>query len=82
VVKDSVDEDIIAMQERKNEEIDQAVETKHRPGRLSAQELLQLFATDLERDHDGDPIAGPNEVPFILTNDPYHEEVYTGDQSD
>lgn len=82
VVKDSVDEDIISMQERKNEEIDRAIDSKYRPGRLTANELLLLFAEDLERDEFGDPIAGPNEEPFIMTEDAYHESSYIEDNSD
>ena len=65
-----------------DEEIDAAVDSRRMPGRLSARELLQLFATDLERDADGDPIAGPNEEPFVLTEDPYHKEQERGYLSD
>lgn len=82
IVNDSIDEEIICMQERKNAEIDQAMDTKNRPRRLSAKELLQLFDTDLERDANGEPIAGPNEEPFILTEDPYQQTSYNEDQSD
>jgi SNF2 family DNA or RNA helicase len=82
VVKDSVDEDIISMQERKNDEIDQAIDSKYRPGRLTTKELLQLFDTDLDRDENGEPIVGPNEEPFILTKDPYHESSYIEYNSD
>lgn len=65
-----------------DEEIGAAVDSRRMPGRLSAKELLQLFATDLERDDYGEPIAGPNEEPFILTEDPYHQEHYTDYRSD
>jgi hypothetical protein len=58
------------------------VESKYRPGRLSTKELLQLFAVDLERDKNGDPLVGANEEPFIPTNDPHEQEVYSGDLSD
>lgn len=82
VVKESVDEEIVAMQERKNVEIEQAIDSHNRLGRLSVKELLQLFSVDLEKDENGEPIAGPNDAPFIFTEDPYQQTSYIEDLSD
>ena len=59
--------DIIAMQERKSDEIDSVV--GYRPNRLSTRDLLRLFGP-LEIDPEtGEIIADGDEEPFIFTED-------------
>lgn len=78
MVQDSLDEKIAAMQERKNLEIDSAIEAQYRASRLTTKELLALFSDDMEKDSNGDPVDGPHEEPFIFTKDPYYQEMYPG----
>jgi hypothetical protein len=75
VVKDSIDDDILAMQARKTTEIDMAMAAKNRPGKLTTGELLRLFGPiDWNEGNEADPIADP----FILVED----DVEDDDQSD
>lgn len=68
VVKDSIDMDILKMQERKNEEI--RVSTERRKTQLNTVELLRLFGP-LATDDNGEIIADGEDEPFILVEDPY-----------
>lgn len=75
VVKDSIDDDILAMQARKTTEIDMAMAAKNRPGKLSTKELLHLFGPiDWNEGNDDNIIANP----FIFVED----ETDDDDQSD
>jgi hypothetical protein len=75
VVKDSIDDDILAMQARKTTEIDMAMAAKNRPGKLTTKELLRLFGPiDWNGGQTDDSLADP----FILV----HDEADDDDQSD
>ena len=68
VIKDSVDTDILKMQERKNLEI--GISHERRNTKLTTQELLRLFGP-LARDEDGEIIAEGEDEPFIFVEDPF-----------
>lgn len=70
VVKDSIDEAIIMMQERKTKEIDSAMEEKHRPTRLTTHELLKLFGPIVAG---GDRFSGEDES-FTFVDDPFQNQ--------
>lgn len=67
MVKDSIDDDILAMQERKTTEIDMAMAAKNRPGAMTTRELLRLFGPIglSEGAEDDDIVADP----FIFVED-------------
>jgi SNF2 family DNA or RNA helicase len=75
VVKGTVDEAIIKMQERKTKEIESAMDEKHRPKKLTTRELLKLFGPIIEGDDRGD---GEDEG-FTCVDDPF---VNANDDSD
>jgi hypothetical protein len=67
VVKDSIDDDILALQERKTTEIDMAMAAKNRPGAMTTRELLRLFGPiGLSEDAEDDDIVAD---PFIFVED-------------
>lgn len=75
MVKDSIDGNIIAMQERKTEEIDLAMAAKNRPGKMSTEELLQLFGPiDWNEGNEEATVAEP----FIFVQDENNDD----DESD
>jgi hypothetical protein len=75
VVNDSIDDDILAMQERKTRDIDMAMVAKNRPGKMTTQELLRLFGPiDWNAEDENDHVAGP----FIFVEDEDDDD----DQSD
>jgi hypothetical protein len=75
VVKDSIDDEILAMQERKTRDIDMAMVAKNRPGRMTTQELLRLFGPiDWNAEDGDDHVASP----FIFVEDEDDDD----DQSD
>ena len=75
MVKDSIDDDILAMQERKTTEIDMAMAAKNRPGKMTTKELIRLFGPIDWNEEDGeDAIAEP----FIFVEDEDDDD----DQSD
>lgn len=66
MVKDSIDDDILAMQARKTSEIDMAMAAKNRPGKLTTQELIRLFGPiDWNAEDEGNPVTEP----FIFVED-------------
>ena len=67
MVKDSVDTDILKMQERKNDEI--GVSTERRKGKLTTRELLRLFGP-LATNDEGEIIVEGEDEPFIWVADP------------
>jgi hypothetical protein len=75
VAKDTIDDDILAMQERKTSDIDMAMAAKNRPGKLSIRELVRLFGP-IDLSEDGE--QGTYADPFILVED----EDYNDDKSD
>ena len=65
VVKDTIDDDILAMQARKTSDIDMAMAAKNRPGKMTIQELVRLFGPmDFSEDGEG----GTYTDPFILVD--------------
>lgn len=66
MVKDTIDDDILAMQARKTSDIDMAMAAKNRPGKLSIQELVRLFGP-MNVSEDGED--GTYTDPFILVED-------------
>lgn len=68
VVKDTIDDDILAMQQRKTKEIDAALEKPLSAHKLSIKDLIHLFGpTGL--DEDGNLIGDPEDEPFIFVED-------------
>ena len=66
VVKDTIDDDILATQARKTSDIDMAMAAKNRPGKMTIQELVRLFGPmDFSEDGEG----GTYTDPFILVED-------------
>lgn len=75
MAKDTIDDDILAMQARKTSEIDLAMAAKNRPGKLSTEELLRLFGPiDWNEGHEDKIVADP----FIFVEDEDDDD----DQSD
>jgi SNF2 family DNA or RNA helicase len=68
VVKGTIDDDILAMQERKTAEIDTALEKRNNARNLSVRDLVQLFGP-MQVDEDGNLIGDPDDDPFIFVED-------------
>lgn len=68
VVKDTIDDDILAMQERKTQEIDAALDSHKSARSLSVQDLVLLFGP-LQVDEDGNLVGDPDDEPFIFVED-------------
>lgn len=68
VVKDTIDDDILAMQDRKTREIDAALEVGKGARNLSVRDLVRLFGP-MEVDEDGNLIGDPEDEPFIFVED-------------
>ena len=73
-VTDSIDDAIVALQERKINAIDPVLDPHGVSGRnLSTEDMLKLFALDLERDENGNVIADGEDEGFIIPDDPYYQ---------
>lgn len=73
VVKDSIDTDMQAMQERKTKEIDSAMEKKNHRA-LTMAELLELFGdleSSRENQKNGEVYGQGEDQPFVFPDDPY-----------
>jgi SNF2 family DNA or RNA helicase len=73
VVKDTIDDDILAMQERKTKEIDAALETRNQARNLSVKDLVRLFGP-MQVDEDGNLMGDPEDEPFIFVQDTSGDE--------
>lgn len=80
VVKDTIDVDILAMQERKSAQINGALEGGNSPQSLSIRDLVHLFGP-LQLDEDGNLIGDPDEDPFIFVEDGSEDGEPTGASS-
>ena len=73
-VTDSIDDAIVSLQERKINAIEPVLDPHGLTGRnLSVQDMIKLFAMDFERDVNGEVIAGGEDEPFIIPDDPYYQ---------
>lgn len=72
MVKDTIDIDILQMQERKTKEVESAMEQSNRPTSLTTADLLKLFGPT-PRSGNG-PAAGEGvdeDEGFTMIDDPY-----------
>lgn len=66
MVKDTIDDNILKMQERKTSDIDMAMAAKNRPGKLTTDELVRLFGPiNLSEAEESGTYADP----FIIVED-------------
>ena len=66
MAKDTIDDDILAMQARKTSDIDVAMAAKNRPGKLTTKELVRLFGP---LDASEGEESGTYADPFIIVED-------------
>ena len=84
VVRNSIDEAMMAIKERKKIEIDQVMSSAKLHERLSVEDLMRLFGNEVGEDEEGRPFiyadGDGNQRPRVAEDETAGDEGYMGDE--